>query len=311
MKRKKYSIFISLFLIILPITLFACNTKENNSNVAVIYGEVNFYPPTHIVLGKDIRSMYEENELFLLTIPFSAGEYAELRDVSEVSGKVHFVVGDYSEVEKAVVTTKWLYYSSLLFADEINQPYSIEINDPAYPARVLEDKYCMEKLHMDIYSYIFDEPSSPYYGKSYREVYQENGNKHLPSEHNGGLYPLPREYMGEENFNICFSCAAGLRLAALQRYGIVDITNIQQGIGIMPVEGYKVFTETEEGIQIQNSRKKLTVNVVGYIETEADKLLSTGVSMDKNSEEYKIVMQQLQNPLIYSVCGNFLEEVNS
>ena len=32
---------------------------------------------------------------------------------------------------------------------------------------------------------------------------------------------------------------------------------------------------------------------------------------DTASEEYKIVMQQLQNPVFYSVCGNFLEEVNS
>ena len=42
---------------------------------------------------------------------------------------------------------------------------------------------------------------------------------------------------------------------------------------------------------------------------EADKLLSTGVSMDKNSDEYKIVMEQLKNPVFYSVCGNFLDEV--
>lgn len=48
-----------------------------------------------------------------------------------------------------------------------------------------------------------------------------------------------------------------------------------------------------------------TITLVGYIETEADRLLSTGVSMDENSDDYKTVIAQLANPVFYSVNDKF------
>ena len=99
-----------------------------------------------------------------------------------------------------------------------------------------------------------------------------------------------------------------LGMAAFARYGAIK-TSALTGDGRLSVYlGKDVTDETGKKIGTKYGVNPIKLNVVGYIETEADKLLSTGVSMDKNSEEYKIVMQQLQNPVFYSVCGNFLEE---
>ena len=114
--------------------------------------------------------------------------------------------------------------------------------------------------------------------------------------------------IGQDAYSILGPNANGIRLAALQRYGAIQVDEINKGMGVI-VDALKI-TLSEDG-ETEIARESLnpsSINVVGYIETEADRLLSTGVSMDKNSDEYKIVMQQLQNPVFYSVCGNFLDD---
>ncbi|MGN0768101.1 MAG: hypothetical protein ACI4M8_01980, partial [Christensenellales bacterium] len=80
--------------------------------------------------------------------------------------------------------------------------------------------------------------------------------------------------------------------AAFVRYGMIDLAVLEK----KPVE-----------ISIYGDEPK-TVTLVGYVETEADELLSTGVSMDENSDEYKTVIAQLGNPVFYSLDGNFLAD---
>jgi hypothetical protein len=83
--------------------------------------------------------------------------------------------------------------------------------------------------------------------------------------------------------------------AALYRYGELDLNGFENKIGLLK------FNET-------GNCKVSSLNVVGYYETDADKILSTGVSLDTESDEYKTVMAQLNNPVIYSLCGNFVNE---
>ena len=211
---------------------------------------------------------------------------------------------DTQEVVYPVVTTKWMYYYSLLWQKGV-LPIEKTIVDA-----LVADEYCMEKVCLDWYSYLIDVERSPYYGIPWRDALLETG----------GTIPLSKTpfyafgtdltaiHINPETWTICMSSLASLCPAALHRYGVIDV-NTLCGKGKITVKIPRQRTlSTGETI---SDYKKIALDVVGYIETEADKLLSTGVSMDKNSEEYKIVMQQLQNPLIYSVCGNFLEEVNS
>ena len=211
---------------------------------------------------------------------------------------------DAQEVLYPVVTTKWMYYYSLLW-----QEGAIPIEKALIDA-ILADEYCMEKVCLDWYSYLIDVENSPYYGMPWREALLKAGGT-IPLSKTP-FYALGTDltaiHLDAGTWTICMLSRASLLPAALQRYGAIDV-NLLSGKGkiIVKIPCERILS-TGERI---SDYKKITLDVVGYIETEADKLLSTGVSMDKNSEEYKIVMQQLQNPVFYSVCGNFLEEVNS
>ena len=43
------------------------------------------------------------------------------------------------------------------------------------------------------------------------------------------------------------------------------------------------------------------VTIVGYVETEADKIMENGIPMDKVSKEYQTVIKQLAHPVFYVV----------
>ena len=92
-----------------------------------------------------------------------------------------------------------------------------------------------------------------------------------------------------------------LKVAAMQRYGLIDVNEMEKGVGKL-----KVWYDTDEPkYEKVNERYSVPVldevSVVGYYETEADKLMSTGVKRDVKSEEYKLVFEQLWNPTIYIV----------
>ena len=235
----------------------------------------------------------------------STGEtFATIKDQSEISNRKKIVlVTDDVDVENAIIVNKWTYYYSVLVAQREEPRIPVT---SAFIENLYNDKYCMEKVCYDWLSYKIDVQESPFYGKSWREAMAENGG-------DISLLPSPVMVAGHiadpictnpETWDICMQNKTVLRIAALCRYGVLNEKDFSGRGGITLL----VLNEWEENGKYCQDNKAYKANVIGYIETEADKLLSTGVSMDKNSEEYKIVMQQLQNPVFYSVCGNFLEE---
>ena len=232
---------------------------------------------------------------------------AQVRDVKELHGDITYVVDNYEEVENCVVTTKWLYYATFFNNSRLDRDdTTIMINDVAYVKELSTDKYCMERICLDWVSSIIEDESSEYCGLSLREAYSRNGGA-IPHQDDGSQLFLYKNMIGQDAYSILGPNANEIRLAAMQRYGAIQVDEINKGMGVI-VDALKItLSEDGETEMARESLNPSSINVVGYIETEADKLLSTGVSMDKNSDEYKIVMQQLQNPVFYSVCGNFLE----
>ena len=178
--------------------------------------------------------------------------------------------------------------------------------------RIKADEYCMEQ-------------SALYY--AFGNALLEEGEKETP-DYTNLIPPFPKniydrilaqftpslflwEEMAKpvEDFSLSQDGAAyeyfvdrsQLKVAAMQRYGLIDVNEMEKGVGKL-----KVWYDTDEPkFEKVNERYSVPVldevSVVGYYETEADKLMSTGVKRDVKSEEYKLVFEQLWNPTIYIV----------
>ena len=222
-------------------------------------------------------------------------------DKVKKKGNIVYATDDI-DVKNAVVTDKWTYFFSVLCANHQNDGYFSAT--PEFAERLKTDEYCMEKVSFDWLSYVIEIEESPYYGMTWREAMEKDGTDIVLSDEPYYVSFGPKDtcfdpiYTDEGAWTICMNNRVPLRVALLCKYGLLSSSDFS-GMGKIPV------TYTEEDTQKQRT---VELNVVGYVETEADKLLSTGVSMDKNSDEYNIVMEQLKKPTFYSLCGNFLEE---
>ena len=311
--RKK--VLTVLFLITTWITCSLIGCTVPGGKETTVYGYIRGRVSVVAEFSKDIEEAFDSlygtqtNPAHMSSVMWLYYKVsAQVRDVDDIQGNVTFVVDNYEEIENAVVTTKWLYYATLF--NNARQDWNdtvINVNNISYVEALSKDEYCMEKVCLDWTSSLIEDESNAYYGLSIREASNRNGGAQFYSIADDRLLPYAN-IIGADAYSILGSKANGIRIAALQRYGGIQIETVEKRIGVI-TEAMRI-TLSDDG-QEELSRVSLRsgkINVVGYIETEADKLLSTGVSMDKNSEEYKIVMQQLQNPVFYSVCGNFLEE---
>ena len=206
----------------------------------------------------------------------------------------------YEEEKNAVVVSKWLYYYSLLKEQTISR------KDVITKTKAGAD--CLQKYYLNTPSYKIENEESEYNGKriyealasSYEDVKARINAAENPSEEVAkaltesnftALYTELKEEAKKDEF-LAYIPEGSVMTASLAYYGFIDISKVEKGVGKLSVN-YK--------------NKDITLNVVGYYETEADKMLEKAVSMDKESKEYKTVLEQLQNPTFYSVCGNFLE----
>ena len=307
--KRKILVRCMIVLVVISITVcfFGCTEKKQDVSYGTVY--LTIQP---VVLPKNDTPDGYVDPLIITSshIMTQNKEIIEIRDYSEIKNETIYTSNEPIEVYQGVITTKWFYYYSVLSTET-----GWGVADETFYQRIREDSYCMEKLNMDWFSYVVEE-DTPFYGMEWREVCKtcrsiseitdEPDFWGTDVDGNDVVWDLSLQKKNPDVWNICNDYYGSLNMAALQRYGIFSFDGYR-GMGKLEVTiPYQKEMQDDRTI---TDEKKIILDVVGYIETEADKLLSTGVSMDKNSEEYKIVMQQLQNPVIYSVCGNFLEEV--
>ena len=286
MKKAFLLVVLVVFSAVCLLSLVSCGEKT-------VYGEVEYQSRVIFLLDEDERNQFNEEEttrasMSMLSLLFTAirgSTKVTISDIKDVREKVVYTVDD-KDVENAVVVGKWEYLFSTMNADS----NSNEIDYVVPGMRELWEKAkkeqdSLQKYIADIGAYTIKKESNEYYGKTVLEVMtKEHVSDFEPSR------PLVQSVL-EENPILQYGDGS-LMMATLCHYGVLDFEKEAKGSGKLVV---------------RNGKEDITLNVVGYYETEADKMLEKAVSMDKNSKEYKTVLEQLQNPTFYSVCGNFLE----
>ena len=317
---KKFSYIILVFLLAISFT-FAFSGCKQTSETPTEYGKVKILGGIELKYdAAGQNALYEryrkgrEDEAAVMLSSFDLqffgtkeGTIADVRCVKDADSIVY--VTENHDLENAVVTDKWTYFFSVLRAKGGRDENAAHVNVSSdFIETLYADEYCMEKMCFDWLSHRIDVERSPYYGKTWREAEAEYGKTVMDLAFSyfvqgAGEDPVFDDMRARE---IGAEYKMALRTAALYRYGILR-DEMFTGVGTLSVTF--VANEWDDNGVYRSDATRFDLNVVGYVETEADKLLSTGVSMDKNSDEYKIVMEQLKNPVFYSVCGNFLDEV--
>lgn len=218
---------------------------------------------------------------------YSAKTSVEIYDGKALPDNVVYV-SPYEDIPNAVIVSKWMYLYSLYENASFPGVYITDFNVANF---ILNDNYCMEKVNMDPISLKNDEK----YGKGDASDYG------IP------LYLLRQRCLlvGKDDISpeiilsepLCYKYCGELTCAALARYGVIDFDLRKGAVGRLNIYASSDGYNTAQ-----------TLNVVGYYETEADKLLGSGVSMDENSDEYKTVIAQLEKPIFYALNGNPLAD---
>ena len=186
--------------------------------------------------------------------------------------RVHYLTREPSRVENAVIVTKWMYYSALIRATDVKLRADKVIE--AY-----ESAYCMEKLVLFTSCYVCSDPNHPESDWKTTDRGMIAAEEFCDAALNEPVLRYPRE----------------IQAAAAAYYGLID--GLQEG----PVDLEFAVRVPYNGLEEEPMQ---TYRIVGYVETEADRLLSTGVSMDKTSPEYQTVVRQITHPVIYVIKAN-------
>ena len=208
---------------------------------------------------------------------YSAKTAVEIYNRYALPDNAVYSVKDYENVQNAVVTSKWMYLYSLYENRDVVGVYVTDFN---VANSIISDEYCMERVNLNPISLI----NKASYAKG------------DASDYDKPLYSLTDKKGLAESVimsePLCYKYCGELTAAALYRYGAIGFDSSRMG-------KLNLYSGQDD------AEPYLTLNVVGYVETEADRLLSTGVSMDENSSEYKTVIAQLSNPVFYSVNDKF------
>lgn len=303
MKKAVKIIFCAMLSACFLLSVVACQNNE-----PVIYGKkriifnaeyltVDEYPYKYSGLSK-IEKFYEDRDelsydMGNVTLMYNFVDMT-IRDVKEIRKKeIYYVVDEVEETENPVITTKWVYYTLSMLKEwcGMRNVYTIRgFDDFDVFLDFYNDDYCMEKVAFDTFEYVCADKESKYYGltvkQAFKKANEENSGKAVMSIVNWLIKDDPVfGWTGIEKKPFLLE----LFTSAMHRYGLINVDKM-----------------SDKAVPVRCSDGK-TVTIVGYYESEADKLLSCGVNMDRESEEYKIVLEQLKNPTFYSVCGNFLE----
>ena len=186
-----------------------------------------------------------------------------------------------SREEKALITSKWLYYASLLVSSDVMQQgsfstkpyirarYETTVQELVNVINVNKGYETLEEVALMAYYHPkFDE---------YIEIYEDPTG----SESN---FAVLHSYFKEMYYQY------EMLPVVLTKYNLWDASKEVGKVGSVLIK---------DGLDTDENGGWSEYKVVGYYETEADKLLSTGVAME--GEEYELVMEQLNNPTYYAM----------
>ena len=287
MKKAFLLVVLVAFSAVCLLSLVSCGEKtvygetEYKSRVTITASENEFNTQlseeekTKVGLGKWLSLYFDMVKESAKTV---------ISDVKDCKGEVVYTV-DEKDVEKGVVVSKWLYLFSVKKTSENSNGMDYAVSGiKELWGKAEKENNCLQKYLADIGAYAIKNEKSEFFGKKISEIDEKviNDLGKVPQIVKDILESDPILQYGD----------GSLMMATLCYYGVLDFEKEAKGSGKLVV---------------RNGKEDITLNVVGYYESEADKMLEKAVSMDKESKEYKTVLEQLQNPVFYSVCGNFLE----
>ena len=205
----------------------------------------------------------------------------ELKRGSEARDVV-YLTENAPEMTNPVITSKWMYYS-VVFSD------CGQRNDENVLA-IVDSAYCYEKLVCFPTCYVCTNPDHP--------------DCDLGAQRLGVDWDLLcDEACCEETLKYPREVEA----AAAYKYNLYDDEDDHLGkpvtIQFCTRRVMMTLNETwhkyDGGAQEMMNVRKATI--VGYVETEADKIIDRGIPMDKTSQEYQQVIYQLAHPVFYVV----------
>lgn len=281
---KKLINILVLILIIgtLLLSVVACEKEEQETPTTIECPMESLYTWLGRSGSNDLKSAYSQGTMSYV-YNLSSKQYflknARINSFGLLDDNVEVFYADgYNEnirEEKTLITTKWLYYTSIVIKD----PQMRTVDDYPYArARyytyydifeevAADDEYCLEKVAL-----------TPYYHERLEEFMEKNKTEFIV------VPKYIHEYFPELFY------AYELFPAVVQRYNLWDISQEVGKVGSVLIK---------DGLDTDENGGWSEYKVVGYYETEADKLLSTGVAME--GEEYELVMEQLNNPTYYAM----------
>ena len=295
---KKIVKAISVLLIVLMVAVFfvACGEKE-----PTVYGTASYEGFAAIrmteagknELSEEERERERFNEAFSQTFSSRPMTDVTIADGSRLKNVVF--VGEKPEGGRAVVVSKWLYYYSLMERDGqsmfLNCPDAFSI-DETFINEVEQDKLCMEKQVADIATYTLSGNAPE--GYAGQNVYAFTKEFSTEKERVMRFWEIAIDDM-KTNDPLLYSYAreGSLVMATLARYGVFKESEANKTVG---------------ALRIKIGDEIITLSVVGYYESEADKILSTGIDPNPQSEAYQKVYEQIQHPVFYSVSGDIFNQ---
>ena len=321
---------ISVLLVALMCVCFfvACGKKEPTMKGVLTYDMVYVLP---YMTGTNGGGVYEHDETLEKVwaeegIQIYSLVYRPNLTIKSVKDlpqdKIVYTTEDRSAVKNGVVVNKWMYYYSLMVAkgeqvDPMNEKYAVANealeNDSFTMEKAALNKWC--QCVWDAAEFIetggvfqrrgkvekYKENLPPYENKikeSLEKLCLTRGYRYFNENAEILIYvPCSSESMIVENA-LCYEYAVDrsqLKVAAMQRYGYIDVNQMERGIGKLKVWYDTDAPQTDE----KNVLLLKEIPVIGYYESEADKLMSTGVPRDVRSDAYKLVFEQLYTPTFY------------
>ena len=332
---KKITKGIALLLIALIGTCFfvACGGKEPVMKGVLAYEEIYSYgsaipgrAESPYIFGAYLPTdMGVASELYGTTMySLTYRPNLTVKSVKDLpKDKIVYTTEDRSGIKNGVVVNKWMYYYSLMVA----KGERVDCTEEKYAAAneaLANDTFTMEKASLNdecVYKATgftqtewnawegtfaeYKKQLPPYEEERIKSLEQvsASGKSFYENATADGVFVLHTNMYYQEDispleFALCYEYAVDrsqLKVAAMQRYGYIDINQMERGIGKL-----KVWYDTDAP-QIGEKDMPILeeIPVIGYYESEADKLMSTGVPRDVQSEAYKLVFEQLYNPTFY------------
>ena len=283
---KKIAKVISVLLIVLIGTCFLVACGEN---APTVYGTAQYRAEMRRQINKERE--YPEIEVWstmgeMCLSREDRREEASILDIKGCKGPLQYVV-EHEKEENGIVVSKWLYYYCILGIDSARKDgYNdklLMLDSNRFLEQAIEDADCIEKVCVALGLYAFKQGA--YQGRRVYELTNTEQDTDILAE-------IVKEWKDENPLLYEYETDGSLYVASLVRYGAISLESIEMTVGTLDVK--------------INGQVK-TLPVVGYYETDADKIMSTGIDPNPQSEAYQKVYAQLQRPVFYSVTGDIFK----